>query len=93
LDFAELFETFILDNVEPWLATGTHMDEMVQRQMKLCELAFKEQQKLLRSAMMHKQPRNDEEWGQALGPLNMLLNAIEEMGNLRNEACIDKMRM
>jgi hypothetical protein len=69
------------------------MDEMVQRQMQLCELAFKEQQKLLGSAMLHRQPKNDEEWGRALGHQNMLLAAIEEMGNQRSEACIDKMRM
>jgi hypothetical protein len=93
LNFAELYETFYRENVEPWLAVGIHMDEMVQRQMQLCELAFKEQQKLLGSAMLHRQPKNDEEWGRALGHLNMLLDAIEEMGNQRSEACIDKMRM
>lgn len=93
LDFAKLYETYIRESVEPWLATGIHMDEMVQRQMKLCEMAFKEQQKILFSAMKHKQPKNDEEWGQVLSHLNMLLDAIEEMGNQRGEACIDKMRM
>lgn len=93
LNFAELYETFYQENVDPWLATSALMDEMVQRQMKLCELAFQEQKKLLGSAMMHRQPKNDEEWGQALGHLNMLLNAIEEMGNQRGEACTDKLRM
>jgi hypothetical protein len=93
LNFAELYATFYEESVEPWLATGVHMEEMVQRQMKLCEMAFKEQQKLLGCAMVHRQPKNDEEWGQALGHLNMLLNAIEEMGNQRGEACVDKMRM
>lgn len=93
LNFAELYETFFRENVEPWLAVGVHMDEMVQRQMQLCELAFKEQQKLLGSAMLHRQPKNDEEWGRALGHQNMLLAAIEEMGNQRSEACVDKMRM
>ena len=93
LNFAELYAAFYEESVEPWLATGVHMEEMVQRQMKLCEMAFKEQQKLLACAMVHRQPKNDEEWGQALGHLNMLLNAIEEMGNQRGEACVDKMRM
>jgi hypothetical protein len=93
LNFAQLYEEYIQESVEPWLSTGIHMDEMVQRQMKLCEMAFKEQQKILLSAMIHKQPRNDEEWGQALGHLNMLLDAIEEMSNQRSEACVYKMRM
>ncbi len=93
LNFAQLYHTYIQESVEPWLATGIHMDEMVQRQMKLCEMAFKEQQKVLLSAMMHKQPKNEEEWGQALGHLNMLLDAIEDMSNQRGESCIDKMRM
>lgn len=93
LNFAELYEAFHRENVEPWLATGVHMEELVQRQMTLCEMAFKEQQKLLASAMIHRQPKSDEEWAQALGHLNMLLNAIEEMGTQRDETCIDKMRM
>jgi hypothetical protein len=93
LNFAELFGSFYSENVEPWLAIGVNMEEMVQRQMKLCELAFKEQQKLLGSAMVHRQPKTDEEWAQALGHLNMLLVAIEDMGNQKGVTCIDKMRM
>ena len=93
MNFAELFETFYRESVEPWLSTGSRMEEMVQRQMKLCQMAFKEQQKILGLAMVHRQPQSDEEWSKALGHLNMLLDAIEEMGNQRGEACIDKMRM
>jgi hypothetical protein len=93
MNFSELYEIFYGQSVEPWLATGDRMEEMVQRQMQLCQMAFKEQQKLLGLAMIHRQPLSDEEWGRALGHLNMLLDAIEEMGNQRDEVCIDKLRM